>query len=442
MNASAWPATVSTTDLARRQSRIRRGPTSRSTRATLPSLRSQIRSSAKRIPNVCTAGHCGISRACWGSSRSRRASPRRRDLCVRASITTKPLACWVTGKSSKRSSGSAGIAAGVPSGSAGIAGSVPRFSQRKLGIVRAIRIAAGILLSAAVPAVAQASARVPRLPPDLSLRHNPRNGVFRRLTRVTAWTDDVTAWTDDVTAWTDDVTAWTDDGWSIAGPSGTADTATTTAWPIRTGEGDPAAIAQSPSREPMSTADLKPSSPSRLRSPAVIGATLLLAALVAVTQSSVTTSVLRGGLVLVLVPCALIDLERRIIPNRITGPAAILALALGLALDTGGEPSRLLWAAIAGGFLLIASLINPAGMGMGDVKLLGVMGLFLGRPVIVALMLALIGSVLTGLVIARRHGIRAARKTGLPFGPYLAAAGVVAAIVGDPLLHAYLTLGH
>ncbi len=147
---------------------------------------------------------------------------------------------------------------------------------------------------------------------------------------------------------------------------------------------------------------------------------------------------LRGTLVLVLVPCALIDLERRIIPNRITGPAALLALALGLALDPGGEPKRLLWAAIAGGFLLIASLANPAGMGMGDVKLLAVMGLYLGRPVVLALLFALLASLLTGVVIARRRGVRAARKTHLPLGPYLAFGGVVAALLGDQLVRAYL----
>jgi prepilin signal peptidase PulO-like enzyme (type II secretory pathway) len=75
-------------------------------------------------------------------------------------------------------------------------------------------------------------------------------------------------------------------------------------------------------------------------------------------------------------------------------------------------------------------------MGMGDVKLLAVMGLYLGSPVIVALFIALLGSVLTGVILAARVGVTAARKTGLPFGPYLAAAGVLAAVVADPLLHA------
>ncbi len=192
----------------------------------------------------------------------------------------------------------------------------------------------------------------------------------------------------------------------------------------------------------MSTLQLTPAVSARLRSPAVIGATALLTAAVAALQDSVVAAVLRGLLIMILVPCALIDLEQRIIPNRITGPAALTALVLGSALDAGGEPRRLLWAAIAGGFILISALAYPAGMGMGDVKLLSVMGLCLGRPVILALVLALLGNVLTGVLIAGRKGVKEARKTALPFGPYLALGGVVAAFVGDPLMHAYVGLMH
>jgi leader peptidase (prepilin peptidase) / N-methyltransferase len=202
----------------------------------------------------------------------------------------------------------------------------------------------------------------------------------------------------------------------------------------------------------MSTTELKPgasarprdartSTPdarSRVQSAPVIAATLVLAALVAVAQSSLTDSVLRGALVLVVVPCALIDLERRIIPNRITGPAALFALIAGLALDPGGEPKRLLWAAIAGGFLLIASLASPAGMGMGDVKLLAVMGLLLGPPAIVALLVALLGNIVGALVISSRRGVKAALKSSVPFGPYLAVGGIFAAFLGDALIHLYL----
>jgi leader peptidase (prepilin peptidase)/N-methyltransferase len=79
-------------------------------------------------------------------------------------------------------------------------------------------------------------------------------------------------------------------------------------------------------------------------------------------------------------------------------------------------------------------------MGMGDVKLLAMMGVFLGAPVVVALLLALLAMIGAAVVLAARRGIGIARRTGLPFGPYLAVGGAVAAMAGDPLLHAYLSL--
>ena len=169
-------------------------------------------------------------------------------------------------------------------------------------------------------------------------------------------------------------------------------------------------------------------------------ATVAMAVVVALVQSSVAAGVLRGLMVLAVVPCAVIDIERRIIPNKITGSGSAVALVAGLALDPGGELARVLWALGTGGFLLIASLVRPSGMGMGDVKLTGMMGLFLGRPVVVALFAALIASVLTGVALATRRGVYAARKTALPFGPYLAFGGVLAALVGDPIINAYLHL--
>ena len=78
---------------------------------------------------------------------------------------------------------------------------------------------------------------------------------------------------------------------------------------------------------------------------------------------------------------ALIDLEYRIIPNRMTAAGALAALVLGTALDPSGEPGRLIAGVAAGGFLLLAALAYPAGMGMGDVKLAGVLGLMLGAAV-------------------------------------------------------------
>jgi prepilin signal peptidase PulO-like enzyme (type II secretory pathway) len=187
------------------------------------------------------------------------------------------------------------------------------------------------------------------------------------------------------------------------------------------------------------TAEARPALSSRLLTPPVIVGTLALAAAAAAVQSSVAASVLCAAGVLLVVPCALIDFEHRIIPNRLTGPAAVFALVVGLALDPAGEPVRILWAVLAGGFLLIAALINSSGMGMGDVKLLAVLGLLLGPPVIIALMIALLGNVAGAIVLSFRRGVRAALKSHVPFGPYLALGAVAATFVGHALLRAYVS---
>ena len=70
----------------------------------------------------------------------------------------------------------------------------------------------------------------------------------------------------------------------------------------------------------------------------------------------------------------------------------MLALVLGTALDPSGESTRLIAGAAAGGFLLLAALAYPGGMGMGDVKLAGVMGLFLGSAVAPAILIALVSA--------------------------------------------------
>jgi leader peptidase (prepilin peptidase)/N-methyltransferase len=144
------------------------------------------------------------------------------------------------------------------------------------------------------------------------------------------------------------------------------------------------------------------------------------------------------ALILLLVPAAVIDLEHRIIPNRLTAAGAVLALALGTALDPAGEPERLIAGACAGGLLLIAALAYPGGMGMGDVKLAGVMGLFLGRAVGAAVMIALIAGVLVGALVIARKGARVGRKTAVPFGPFLAFGGLVSVFAGQELVGLYV----
>src|SRR5688500_7491864 len=133
------------------------------------------------------------------------------------------------------------------------------------------------------------------------------------------------------------------------------------------------------------------SQPISARYPLVeAGTALLLAAVAAVHAQDTTQLVLGAVLVLFLVPMALIDLDHRIIPNKLTAPAAVIAVALGFALDPSGEPERLIAGVAAGGVFLLAALARPGGMGMGDVKLAAVLGLFLGGTVAVALMAALL----------------------------------------------------
>lgn len=139
----------------------------------------------------------------------------------------------------------------------------------------------------------------------------------------------------------------------------------------------------------------------------------------------------------VLAIITLTDIEHRIIPNVVLGPAAIAAIALVALWDTGELGPHLLAAAIAGGALLIVSLAYPRGMGMGDVKLAFVMGLFLGRAVAPALLIGFAAGALYGVALIARHGSEA-RKRAVPFGPFLAFGGVLALFAGDAMVDWYV----
>jgi leader peptidase (prepilin peptidase)/N-methyltransferase len=164
----------------------------------------------------------------------------------------------------------------------------------------------------------------------------------------------------------------------------------------------------------------------------------LCAAVVAVQHDHLTRMVLGLVLVAFLVPLTVIDIRQRRLPDRLTAPAAVAAIALGTVLDPGGEPERLLAGGAAFAFFLAAALVHPQGMGGGDVKLAGVLGLFLGREVAVAVFVALVSGVVAGAVIVAREGVAAGRKTAVPFGPFLALGGIVALIAGEALVAAYL----
>lgn len=145
------------------------------------------------------------------------------------------------------------------------------------------------------------------------------------------------------------------------------------------------------------------------------------------------------GLVFVtmLVAVTLTDLERRIIPNKVLLVSAVLAVAIAAVGDPASLPERGIAAAAAGGFFFLAALAYPRGMGLGDVKLAATMGLFLGRNVAPAILVALVVGSVVGLAMMASQGL-SARKQAIPFGPFLACGGIVGLLLGDQLVNLYL----
>jgi leader peptidase (prepilin peptidase)/N-methyltransferase len=174
------------------------------------------------------------------------------------------------------------------------------------------------------------------------------------------------------------------------------------------------------------------------RYPLVEALTAVLAAAVLLVKHSTHDVILGLVLVAILIPIALIDLEHRIIPNAITLPAAVAAIAIGLATDPSKVPAQLIAGAAAGAFLLFFALAYPRGMGMGDIKLAAVLGLFLGASVAVALFVAVVAGAIVGAAVIMRRGVQEGRKTAIPFGPFLALGGIVALLVGPQIIHLYL----
>jgi leader peptidase (prepilin peptidase)/N-methyltransferase len=148
----------------------------------------------------------------------------------------------------------------------------------------------------------------------------------------------------------------------------------------------------------------------------------------------------------VLVVLTVIDLEHKLLPTRIIYPSigAGVVLLVADALLTG-DPERLVRAAIGaavfGFFFFAVAFAVPRGMGMGDVRLSYLLGMFLGY--LGGVGIVLLGMFLSFLSGALIGGVAAAvtkggRKMKIPFGPFLAFGTVLAVFVGRPLLDAYL----
>ena len=174
------------------------------------------------------------------------------------------------------------------------------------------------------------------------------------------------------------------------------------------------------------------------RYPLVEAVTAGLLVAVVLTQGDGADLWLGLAFVILLVPVTLIDLDHRIIPNTLMLIGTVVSVVILLLTDPGALTEHLIAGTVAGGFLLIAALAYPGGMGMGDVKLAFVMGLFLGRNVAPALLAGfLLGSIVGGLIMARK-GVAAGRKTKVPFGPFLAVGGLIGLFFGDAIVEWYL----
>jgi leader peptidase (prepilin peptidase)/N-methyltransferase len=143
-------------------------------------------------------------------------------------------------------------------------------------------------------------------------------------------------------------------------------------------------------------------------------------------------------LISVLVVLAGTDLEHQLLPNVIVGPAAVV----GFALSVFGDPAR--WwvylvsaVGVAMGLFALA-LLYPGGMGMGDVKMGGMLGTFLGPYAALAVFVgALVGALVGGVLMVAG---RIRRRSALPFGAFLAFAGLFTLFVGQDVWEWYLRM--
>ena len=143
-------------------------------------------------------------------------------------------------------------------------------------------------------------------------------------------------------------------------------------------------------------------------------------------------------LISVLVALAGTDLEHRLLPNVIVGPAAVVGFGLSVARDPGGWWVYLVSAVAVAAGLFTLALAYPGGMGMGDVKMGGMLGAFLGPYAALTVFVgALVGAVVGGVLMAT-GAIQ--RRSALPFGVFLALAGVLTLFLGQEVWGWYLRL--
>jgi leader peptidase (prepilin peptidase)/N-methyltransferase len=150
------------------------------------------------------------------------------------------------------------------------------------------------------------------------------------------------------------------------------------------------------------------------------------------------------------VALAFIDLDVKRLPDVIVLPSYLVAAALlAVAAGVGKHPVHQLIGAAVGcvalyGFYFLLAVLKPGGMGFGDVKLAGVLGLYLGflgwGPLVVGAFLAFLVGGVTGIALMAAR--KAGRKSKIPFGPFMIVGALIGVFAGHPLAHAYVSALH
>lgn len=147
-------------------------------------------------------------------------------------------------------------------------------------------------------------------------------------------------------------------------------------------------------------------------------------------------AVIYAAFVSALLVVTMIDLDHQIIPDRITLPGIVVGLAVSYFLPHGFL-SGLIGLFAGGGLFYLIAVISRGGMGGGDIKLIAMIGTFLGwQMALLTIFLAALSGSVVGiyLMAARGHG----RKSKVPFGPFLSLGAIVALFVGVEMVQWYL----
>lgn len=140
-----------------------------------------------------------------------------------------------------------------------------------------------------------------------------------------------------------------------------------------------------------------------------------------------------------LIVITFIDLDHQIVPDRITIPGTVLGILLASTLLPIGLKNSLLGATLGGGLFYLTAVLSRGGMGGGDIKLIAMIGAFLGwKDVLLTIFLSALSGSLVGIFLMVFMG--KGRKHKIPFGPFLALGAVLSLFLGKDLIEWYLNL--